>query len=57
MLVYQSSFFRHPHAKQKFLVVFAVAPTAAVVVIPVIIGTPSERIVISVSTISFDIVV
>jgi hypothetical protein len=37
--------------------VFAVAPRAAVVVIPVIIGTPSERIVISVSTNSFDIVV
>jgi hypothetical protein len=40
------------------MVVFAVAPTAAVVVlIPVIISTPSERIVISVSNISFDIVV
>jgi hypothetical protein len=39
------------------MAVFAVAPKAAVVVIPVIIGTPSERIVISVSTNSFDIVV
>jgi hypothetical protein len=39
------------------MVVFAVAPTGEVVVIPVIIGTPSEHIMISVSSISFNIVV
>jgi hypothetical protein len=39
------------------MIVFAVASRVAVVMIPVIIVTPSERIVISVSTNSFDIVV
>jgi hypothetical protein len=39
------------------MIVFAVTSRAAVVMIPVIIVTPSERIVISVSTNSFDIVV
>jgi hypothetical protein len=44
-----------PHAKQKFHNSFAVAPTAAVM-IAVIVSKELERIVISVSTISFDVV-
>ena len=44
-----------PHAKQKLHDSFAVASTAAVMIV-VIISKELERIVISVSTISFDIV-
>jgi hypothetical protein len=53
-LVSRPSFFRYPYAKQKFPdVVFAVAPTAAVMVPVIIITAALERIVVSVSTISF----
>jgi hypothetical protein len=45
-----------PHAKQKFHDSFAVASMAAVM-IAVIISKELERIVISISTISFDAVV
>jgi hypothetical protein len=56
MLFYQSSFFKYPDAKQKFHGSFCCCSNGSGSSDAVIISTPSERIVISVSTISFDIV-